>query len=222
MKVRPVCATCLGLLRSGWAAWVACSAGQFLSSHPAETDAAHSSLPSSSSHFSDPQAWCPWSQCWSVNMGFPSLDLRDFFFSPDPLLSSSLSRLYLLVSTPLSWSLLLLCSGSDLPPPCHFPLPINLSGPAVCWPQYRGMLSPLQHRAESLAGSDSRALEPLRDESSGCVGSRRVQAVLIDIPSTALPARPGSQLQCCSLHAQTSLEWGPALQPASSGTQILG
>lgn len=76
------------------------------------------------------------------------------------------------------------------------------------------MLSPPQHRAESLAGSDSRAVEPLCDESAGCVGSRLVQAALIDIPSTALPARPGSQLQCCSLHAQTSLEQGPALQPA--------
>lgn len=56
----------------------------------------------------------------------------------------------------------------------------------------------------------------LGDESPGCVCGRPLQASLIDIPGTALPARPGSQLQCCSL------ERGPALQAASPDTQIPG
>lgn len=53
-----------------------------------------------------------------------------------------------------------------------------------------------------------------RNESTGSG-----QGTLIDIPSTALPARLGCQLQCCSW---SSLEQGSALQRATSGTLILG
>lgn len=53
-----------------------------------------------------------------------------------------------------------------------------------------------------------------RNESTGSG-----QGTLIDIPGTALPARLGCQLQCCSW---SSLEQGSALQRATSGTLILG